>query len=1031
MRRKSQVCTGLQDLFRHFKVPSGMHTDNAPEFVGDNSKWKSFLRSTVVASSTTEPHHPNQNPAEHRGGLLKASTLHMMFRSECPAPFWCFAIEFMALLRQYLPRRSLDWRTPFEKFWHDTPDISVFRFPFWCPIWIYVKSASFPSMKMIPGRFLGVAERCGDRFTYLAWTTALSPNGQGQVLARSVIRRRYPRSDSPDPLPEKLSEVSIQDLDFLLRDKRPIPVSTAEVSELLSSDQDVRPVVTATPPSAEADTQDSELLEIADTQEVSSILEPPRKRQRVALSPDETQPHLVPDDDPTHSPSASVPDKLPSPDTSLPVSEEPLVSDEEDDAVSHSSDTDNVDPALEDEVARSLEDDIDSEDVDVDIVGHTWRDGSLFLTLSYSCGSTTTQSFFLAKRDFPLQVARYIIEHKVAAQPCKKGQTDRKYLTGGYGRWARNFLRAHKRSVRRILRTRRTIRRTTKPGRNRRQPSMKYGYKVPRSVREALKFDQEAGNRKWRDAIELEVSSLLALSCFDFMPPGSKPKAGYQFVPMHLVFDVKNTGRHKARMVAGGHLVDTTGVYSHSSVVKSISIRLLDVIAHKQNLKMLCGDIGNAFVTAPNLEKVYTRAGPEFGAREGQFMYILKALYGLRSASRAFRLYFADFLRKFGFRPSLYDKDVWMRLRDEQDGYDYICTHVDDFKIYARDPEHWMKKIKEKFQVKSEGPPSYYLGNDYNFSKEHNLWVVNCATYLKEAIRKIESDPYFNLPAHGLTPRNIPMPDQCHPEVDESPFLDATGIRQFQQLIGMAQWAVCVGRLDICYATSSLSRFNAAPREAHLELALHIFGYLKRNINRRLIIDSRPLVIDDSATGVTCDWSSEYPDATEELDTDRLPRAFGDAFPNYVFFDADHAHDLRTRRSVSGILCIVGSTPVSWQSRRQGCIATSTYSAEFVAMRQAVEEAISLRFMLRCLGCNVDGPTLLFGDNQSTIISASKPEAELKKKHIAISYHMVREAVAAGIVLPIHLNSEDNFADILTKALGREAFHHLNSELLG
>ena len=136
-----------------------------------------------------------------------------------------------------------------------------------------------------------------------------------------------------------------------------------------------------------------------------------------------------------------------------------------------------------------------------------------------------------------------------------------------------------------------------------------------------------------------------------------------------------------------------------------------------------------------------------------------------------------------------------------------------------------------------------------------------------------------------------------------------------------------------------------------------------------------------------------------------------------IFFDADFAHDVVKRRSISGIIEFVGSTPVSWSSKRQGCIASSTYQAEFIAMRRAVEEAIALRYMLRCLGVKVSQPTKLFGDNLGVMQTAQIPDADLKKKHVAISYHLVREAVAAGIIEPIWLDSKANFADLCTKAL--------------
>ena len=91
-------------------------------------------------------------------------------------------------------------------------------------------------------------------------------------------------------------------------------------------------------------------------------------------------------------------------------------------------------------------------------------------------------------------------------------------------------------------------------------------------------------------------------------------------------------------------------------------------------------------------------------------------------------------------------------------------------------------------------------------------------------------------------------------------------------------------------------------------------------------------------------------------------------------------------------------------------------------MRTAVEEAKSLCFMLRCLGVSLKGPSVLHGDNLSVIQNSSLPTADLKKKHVALSYHIVREAVAAGIVSPMWLKSEHNHADILTKQIGRTPF---------
>jgi hypothetical protein len=144
------------------------------------------------------------------------------------------------------------------------------------------------------------------------------------------------------------------------------------------------------------------------------------------------------------------------------------------------------------------------------------------------------------------------------------------------------------------------------------------------------------------------------------------------------------------------------------------------------------------FISAPCLEKIYSRAGPEFSEKSDCIVTLNKALYGLRSSSRAFRAAFADFLRSMGFVATRCDRDVWIRLRESNDGYDHICTHVDDFKVVARDATRWTTKIAGSFLLKTLEEPKYYLGNDYSCDKEAGAWMLSCKTYLKECIRRVE-----------------------------------------------------------------------------------------------------------------------------------------------------------------------------------------------------------------------------------------------------------------------------------------------------
>jgi hypothetical protein len=109
-----------------------------------------------------------------------------------------------------------------------------------------------------------------------------------------------------------------------------------------------------------------------------------------------------------------------------------------------------------------------------------------------------------------------------------------------------------------------------------------------------------------------------------------------------MIFEVKQDGQCKARLVACGHMVEPRGINSQSLVVKGISIQMLDLIAHCEGLKTLCGYVGNALITADCLEKIYSIAGLEFGEQEDSVMLLAKANYSLRLSSHAFHATFAN-----------------------------------------------------------------------------------------------------------------------------------------------------------------------------------------------------------------------------------------------------------------------------------------------------------------------------------------------------------------------------------------------------
>ena len=158
-------------------------------------------------------------------------------------------------------------------------------------------------------------------------------------------------------------------------------------------------------------------------------------------------------------------------------------------------------------------------------------------------------------------------------------------------------------------------------------PVYKFGFLVPRNHAQAVELDIKNGNTCWQDAEALEVKQVEDYETFIDKGKDAIPPAGYKKIRCHMVYDVKHDGRHKARLVAGGHLTDTPVESVYSSVVSLKGLRLVVFLAELNGLEVWSTDIGNAYLEVKTKEKVYIIAGPEFGDREGHIFVFNKALY--------------------------------------------------------------------------------------------------------------------------------------------------------------------------------------------------------------------------------------------------------------------------------------------------------------------------------------------------------------------------------------------------------------------
>ena len=136
------------------------------------------------------------------------------------------------------------------------------------------------------------------------------------------------------------------------------------------------------------------------------------------------------------------------------------------------------------------------------------------------------------------------------------------------------------------------------------------------------------------------------------------------------------------------------------------------------------------------------------------------------------------------------------------------------------------------------------------------------------------------------------------------------------------------------------------------------------------------------------------------------------------YVDANLYHDVLSGKSVTGVLHLINKTPLDWFSKKQATVETATYGSEFVAARTCVEQIMDLRLTLRYLGVPIREKSYTFGDNKTVVDSSTLPHAKLHKRHTALSFHRVREAIASKVVGFFWINGETNPADILTKHWG-------------
>ena len=301
-----------------------------------------------------------------------------------------------------------------------------------------------------------------------------------------------------------------------------------------------------------------------------------------------------------------------------------------------------------------------------------------------------------------------------------------------------------------------------------------------------MQFDSENRNSKWYDAIKIEMESC------DKHKKVTNPPRGYHRIKVHLVFAVKFDGRHKAKLVADGHLTPEPIENIYSGVVFLRNLMLVIFLGKLNNLELWGADIGNADLEAFTDEKLYIVAGPEFEELEGYILIFLEAQYGLKSSGKRWAEVIHGILRDMKFLPSKADPYIWLRKAPNLKCYEYIAVYVDDLCIEAEFPSTIIQIFKSKYhlKVKGDGKLTYHLGAD-DFEDPDGTFVSQPKKYIDKL-----ADTYKRLfnedPPKGY---KTPFDKNDHPELDTSEILEGDMAGKYLTMVGQLQWLVTLGDL--------------------------------------------------------------------------------------------------------------------------------------------------------------------------------------------------------------------------------------------
>mgnify|MGYP003481444930 FL=1 len=304
-----------------------------------------------------------------------------------------------------------------------------------------------------------------------------------------------------------------------------------------------------------------------------------------------------------------------------------------------------------------------------------------------------------------------------------------------------------------------------------------------------------------------------------------------------------------------------------------------------------------------------------------------------------------------------------------------LVLYVDDGLIAStnrEDAEQFLKELKETFQI-SCSEAKFFLGLEIEQENDGIKLTQKC--YIKKILKRFGME--------NANPMGTPIVKNSK-SIEEG---KAESNFPYRSAVGALMYLMLGSRPDIAYAVGVVSRSLESPTQEDIVMVKRIFRYLQG----------------------TMSYSIRYKEGlSNDLD---------------VYSDADHAGDLETRRSTTGVICCHAGGAVSWFSQRQASVSISTTEAEIIASSEAARELVWLKRLFSEM--TKINRSKLFIDNEAAVKITQNPEMHRRTKHIETRHFYVRECVQEKVLEVERISSHNQLADLLTKPLSEERTKYL------